>query len=183
MKPTEELRAEHEGIVLILDVLEKISENITSGEAVQMEHIKQILDFLQVFVDKCHHGKEEDILFPALEEAGVPNVGGPIGVMLSEHDRGRKFIGDMNTLIRSHEAGNTEALLIFTTPALQYMDLLRSHIWKENSVLFPMADEKLSEAKQEEISREFERLEEERIGVGKHEAYHAMLKELSNTYL
>ena len=183
MKPTEELKAEHEGIMVILDVLDRISEKIVAGAAVPMEHLDQIVEFLQVFVDKCHHGKEEDILFPAMAEAGIPVTDGPIGVMLSEHDRGRKFAGEMKTLLQSHRSGGAVSLVVLTTPALQYTDLLRSHIWKENNVLFPMADQKLSEEKQEWISEEFEKLEREKIGVGRHEAFHAMLDNLSRVYL
>jgi len=41
--------------------------------------------FLEVFVDKCHHGEEEKVLFPAMEEAGIPRQGVPIGVMIYEY--------------------------------------------------------------------------------------------------
>lgn len=183
MTPTEELRAEHEGILLVLRVLEKLSEKIVAGDPVPTEHLRQIVEFLQVFADKCHHGKEEDILFPALEEAGVPRSGGPIGVMLSEHDRGRHFIGDIVDLLRSHENGSEGSLMLLTTPVLQYIDLLRSHIWKENNVLFPLAEEKIAAGKQKSIAEEFEKFEEEKIGTGKHEAFHAMLDELARVYL
>jgi hemerythrin-like domain-containing protein len=183
MKPTEELKAEHEGIMVILDVLDRISEKIVAAADVPTEHLDQIIEFLQVFVDKCHHGKEEDILFPAMEEAGIPVADGPIGVMLSEHDRGRRFTGEMKTLLQSHRGGGAGSLVVFTTPALQYTDLLRSHMWKENNVLFPMADEKLSEEKQALISQEFDKLEREKIGVGRHEAFHAMIEDLSRVYL
>jgi hemerythrin-like domain-containing protein len=184
MKPTEELKAEHEGILVILDVLDRISEKIIAGVTLPVEHLEQIIEFLQIFVDKCHHGKEEDILFPAMVEAGIPVADGPISVMLSEHDRGRRFTGEMKTLLQSHRSGGAGSpLMVLTTPALQYTDLLRSHIWKENNVLFPLADEELSEEKQEVIAREFEKLERERIGVGRHEAFHAMLEDLSRVYL
>jgi hemerythrin-like domain-containing protein len=36
-----------------------------------------MMEFLSVFADTCHHGKEEDFLFPGLEAAGIPNEGGP----------------------------------------------------------------------------------------------------------
>jgi hemerythrin-like domain-containing protein len=183
MKPTEELKAEHEGISVILDVLDRISEKIVSGATVPIEHLNQVLEFLQVFVDRCHHGKEEDILFPAMVAVGIPVADGPISVMLSEHDRGRRFTGEMKTLLESHQSGGAGSLVVFTTPALQYTDLLRSHIWKENNVLFPLADQELSKEKQELIAREFEKLEKEKIGAGRHEAFHVMLENLSRVYL
>ena len=53
--------------------------------SVSISHLNQILTFFKVFIDKCHHGKEEIFFFPAFEAAGIPNEGGPIGVMIEEH--------------------------------------------------------------------------------------------------
>lgn len=183
MKATDELRAEHGAILLIIDVLDRISDRITAGDGVEPGHLKQILEVLHVFVDRCHHGKEEGVLFPALVDAGGADVQEPVRVMLSEHERGRKFIGDMNTLLSSHEAGNAGALMVFTTPALQYTDLLRSHIWKENSVLFHLAEEVIPEARQEEIAQKFEHQENEGIGAWKYQEYHAMVEKFAALYL
>jgi len=183
MKPIEDLKAEHEGILLMLDVLERMSERIAAGKSVPIDHLKQVLDFLQVFADRCHHGKEERILFFAMEEAGVPKEDGPLAVMLSEHGRGRLFMGEMKNLMISYEKGESGALLVFTTPALQYVDLLRSHIWKENNVLFPMAEKALPADKLQMIGEQFDRFEKEEIGQGTHEAFHEMIDKLSKIYL
>ncbi len=183
MRPTEELRAEHDGILVVLEVLDRISERIVSAEDVPLDHIDQIIEFFRIFVDRCHHGKEEDFLFPAMQAAGVPKEGGPIGVMLSEHDRGRRFVAEMSNLVKAYRSGETGSLHVLTNPALQYSDLLKSHIWKENDVLFPMADQKLDETEQERLSREFEKLEREKIGPGTHEAFHKMIDTLSGIYL
>ncbi len=183
MKPIEDLKAEHEGILLMLNVLEKMCERIKSGDKVPTEHLKQVLEFLQVFADKCHHGKEEGILFPAMQTAGVPKEGGPLGVMLSEHGSGRNFIGEMKSLLQSHEKGDAGSLTAFTNPALQYINLLRNHIWKENNVLFPMAEKAVSQDKLESIGQEFDKFEDEVIGQGTHEAFHKMMDKLSKDYL
>jgi hemerythrin-like domain-containing protein len=183
MKPIEELKTEHEGILLMLDILEKMSERIEAGENVPADHLKQVLDFLQVFADKCHHGKEEGILFAAMEKAGVPKKDGPLGVMLSEHGRGRHFIADMKDLLKSYEKGESGALAVFTTPALQYVNLLRSHIWKENNVLFPLAEKAVPAQELNLMGEQFERFEKDEIGQGTHEAFHEMLDRLSNIYL
>ncbi len=182
MKAIEELRAEHEGILVILDVLVRISQKIKAGGSVPVEHLKQIVEFLQVFADKCHHGKEEGILFPAMEAGGVPKAGGPLGVMLSEHDMGRSLIGEMKSLIQAYEAGDKGALTTLTDPALQYVDLLKSHIRKENEVLFAMAEPAIPEAKQKDLAERFEKFEDEVIGRGRHEAFHAMIENLSTIY-
>lgn len=125
MRATEELRAEHDGILVILAILEKISDRISTGETVELGHLDKIMEFLRVFADRCHHGKEEGILFPALEEAGVPKEGGPIGVMLYEHTDGRNHIKEMSDALEGLKAGNESARHAFVDASRKYVALLR----------------------------------------------------------
>jgi hemerythrin-like domain-containing protein len=183
MKPIENLKSEHERIVLVIDILERMSEQIASGENDRTDHLKQVIKFLQVFADKCHHGKEENYLFTAMLEAGVPEKGGPLGVMFSEHSRGRGFIEEMNNLLDSYEKGGSGSLMVLTTPALQYVDLLRSHIWKEDNVLYPMAEKVVPADKLGLLQEQFDRFEEEEIGQGTRQAFNQMIEQLSKIYL
>ena len=64
-----------------------------------------------------------------------------------------------------------------------YIELLDEHILKENDVLFQMADKVLTEEVQEKLYDRFEELEEEVIGLGKHEELHKMLEKMSAVYL
>jgi len=182
MFATTELRNEHEGILVMLDVLEQLAQNLRQGKPVNHHHLEQILDFLRTFADKCHHGKEEDLLFPALEAAGLPRNGGPIAVMLDEHTRGRAAIRAMDEALTRLNAGEA-AGQDFAEAALTYVYLLRDHISKENQVLFMMAERLLPETTHAQLAQEFERVEEERIGPGVHERYHALLNQFQETYL
>jgi len=141
-----------------------------------------MMEFLSIFADKCHHGKEEEFLFPGLEAAGIPNEGGPIGVMLGEHRKGREFIAGMKRGITAMKAGDRGGVSLFAENAAGYTALLRQHIQKEDNVLFVMAEQRLDAAKDEELFREFEKLEEERIGKGKHDEFHALLDRLREIY-
>jgi hemerythrin-like domain-containing protein len=182
MKATQQLKAEHEGIKLMLGILDEICGRIESDKAVNVQHVEGILEFLKIFVDQCHHGKEEDVLFPALELVGIPKDGGPIGQMLIEHEQGRQLIGEMT---RNQPTGTTEewaSARRFCEASRKYVALLTQHIQKENQVLFVMADTKLSEIQQEKLFDEFEKLEEEKIGLGRHEEFHKLLDELAGIY-
>ena len=183
MKPTDQLKKEHEAILRLLRVLEKICTRVEAGQEAEVAHLDQILEFLRVFADRCHHGKEERFLFPALEAAGMPKAGGPIGVMLQEHDAGRKYVQALSEASAAYAQGDLKAGDALVTAARAYATHLRQHIEKENTVLFPMADLMLSEAKQNSILDDFDRMEDEVIGQGKHEAFHCLLDRLSGIYL
>ena len=183
MKATDELRKEHQGIELMLRVLQAVADEFKRGELVNTEHLDGILEFLSIFVDKCHHGKEEEFLFPALEVAGVRREGGPIGVMLSEHEQGRKLVARLKGAVTGYKSGDSANAASARLIINEYVALLTQHIAKENTVLFPMADAKLDSNKDTELFEAFEQLERERIGVGKHDEFHALLHRLQETFL
>lgn len=178
-KASEELIHEHNAVLVALDVLDKISQQIQQGDNVDIQDIKDLLEFLKIFVDKCHHGKEEGILFPALEELGMQHHYGPIGVMLTEHQQGREYIKQMQESINENAIQKDTFIHAVTS----YTKLLRNHIMKENNILFPMSDDILSESKHIDILKEFEDLEENVIGKGKHNEFHNMLSKFKNKYL
>ena len=95
MTPTEDLINEHKAIKVMLSIMNKIAENIEANKGYYIKDVEKIVDFLKTFADKCHHGKEENVLFPALVLAGIPKENGPIGIMLREHTLGRGYIKEI----------------------------------------------------------------------------------------
>ncbi|MDP2854031.1 MAG: hemerythrin domain-containing protein [Smithellaceae bacterium] len=182
MKATQQLKNEHDGVRLMLRILGEVSRQLDFEGHVPNEHFEDILEFLKVFVDKCHHGKEEELLFPALTKVGIPQDG-PIAVMLFEHEMGRKYIRVMTDAFERHKLKDASAAPAIAQNAQDYIALLTDHIDKENNILFAMADDRLSEKAQEELFDGFEKIEESRIGVGKHEEFHALLHKLGDLYL
>lgn len=183
MIPTEELKQEHEGILLMLRVLDRVAAKIESGEKADADHLEKMVEFLRVFADRCHHGKEEDLLFPEMEKSGIPKERGPIGVMLMEHEEGRGFIRKMGEAAGKIKKGDPSARAEFARNARGYVALLRQHIEKENNILFPMGDRVLPREKQDQLVEGFETLEREKIGAGTHEEFHNLLHQLQELYL
>ena len=72
--------------------------------------------------------------------------------------------------------------LFIQTPR-DYIRLLRSHIQKENNVLFPFIDTRLSVSEQKDLFDKFENHEEQVIGKGRHEELHSLLEKLAKKYL
>lgn len=183
MGATEQLKDEHNAIKLMLRILERVCEKLESGEDVNPEHLGQILQFIKVFIDKFHHGKEENLLFPAMEKAGIPKEGGPIGVMLVEHNTGRDYVRGMSEAVVEYKTGSRQVSSKIVEDAKNYIKLLVQHIEKEDNILYQMAEMRLSEKKQEELLEEFNKVEPEKIGIGKHEDLHNLLTHLKEVYL
>jgi hemerythrin-like domain-containing protein len=176
-KAIADLMNEHEAILSAIQILERMIAATEKAASVDTKDIHGFIGFLKEFADKCHHGKEEGLLFPAMVEAGVPGKDGPIGVMLTEHAQGRQLIRDMEESIST---GVDRAKL--AQAAGGYASLLRNHIQKENTVLFPMAERVLTEPQLVKLFEGFEEHEEKVIGQGRHEELHAMLKDLQEKY-
>jgi hemerythrin-like domain-containing protein len=175
---TETLRHDHEAILKMLDVTEEVAGRLNRGEGVRQDILGNLLEFFRLFADRCHHGKEEDLLFPLLETKGIPVAGGPIGVMLSEHEQGRSLDKEMREAGEAYQANVEGAGRRWAQAARSYVSLLRTHIHKENDILFVMAERVLSPEEQTRLVEGFEKLEVEKMGAGTHERLHAMMKEM-----
>jgi hemerythrin-like domain-containing protein len=175
MKATEDLMAEHRGIERMLAVADAAATRLSNDKTVPPPMFLDIVDFLRNFADKCHHGKEETELFPAMERAGIPRQGGPIGVMLMEHDQGRAFIRQMAAAAELLANGDGTAAEALAEAIRGYTTLLRGHIKKEDSILFPMADAAIPAHEQPRLAQAFDEIESKVMGPGVHERYHAML--------
>lgn len=184
MNAINELMTEHEAVGLTLRILKRIGQHIDeTGAIANTDHVEQLFDFFGTFVDRCHHGKEEVLLFPAMEQAGISREGGPVGVMLKEHQLGRDLVARMKAELSDYINGDGNAARRFKRHADDYIELLKFHIEKENNVLFPLAIKHLPEDKLAEMKNGFDRIESEEIGFGKHEGFHRMLDEFERIYL
>jgi hemerythrin-like domain-containing protein len=59
-----------------------------------------------------------------------------------------------------------------------YAGLLAPHIFKEDNILYPMADRNIPEKEQKVLEEKFEKVEKEVIGEGKHHEYLHLVEEL-----
>jgi len=175
MRSIEILMNEHRVIERALTLLELAIVKMERGVKVSLEALNMLLKFFQVFADRCHHGKEEDVLFSLLEVRGVPRDGGPIEVMLYEHQVGRSYVKALRESLEVLDK-YVEAKTKFINNALNYISLLRNHIYKEDNILFKIALQVLTKDDNEKLMREFENVEN-RIGPEVHEQ---LVKSLDN---
>jgi hemerythrin-like domain-containing protein len=174
-KPTEVLGDEHRVIERVLAAVEKL---LALGPAPSLSHWKKVLDFISNFADQCHHLKEEKLLFPAMEAHGIPRDGGPIGVMLMEHEEGRSHVRAMRAAVEGLERGETGGAESLLNHARGYLRLLKEHIQKEDEILFRIADDCIPAGEQTALLKSFEEHETLEMGAGVHEKYLAIAQEL-----
>jgi hemerythrin-like domain-containing protein len=168
------LKSEHRVIERVLDAVERMA----TQDRVDADSFRQAIDFLRNFADGCHHAKEENELFPRMEAAGIPRAGGPIGCMLDEHVRGRELITRMAENVDSAAAGDLRARGTLRLAVAEYIDLLRTHIWKEDNVVFALADRALACGDRNAMLAGFDRTEQAPANAGKHEHYLRLAEEL-----
>jgi len=176
MKATDILMEEHRVIERVLASLETAANRLSAGQAIPMDFFLKASDFIKNFADGCHHKKEEGILFVALAANGMPQDAGPVGMMLAEHEEGRRLTRAMREGAQRVQGGDAAALSQVIQNALGYVALLRQHIQKEDHILFPMADQVIPIGQHQQIMADFNRIEHE---ADVHEKYLRIADELS----
>ncbi|MFN8258990.1 MAG: hemerythrin domain-containing protein [Bacteroidales bacterium] len=152
---TQNLENDHVYILKLIDTM----EIATMQEKPVIENLKTMVSLIRNFADGLHHAKEENLLFPKMEERGFSSQVGPVAVMLHEHVIGRNYVKGMAEGIVEFEKGNGQGLKSIYQNMNGYIELLRNHINKENNILFRMADNALSENDQQELLAKFEEVE------------------------
>lgn len=166
---------EHRLFLRVVEALEAYGERAERERRVDRDDLSAFVSFLAEFVDLCHHGKEEDVLFAALADAGFPAASGPLAVLRADHDRGRRLVRHLHELSGKVEAWDEADFEAFAGASRAYADLLRDHIQREEEVFYPMAEEHLSRAQMRQVEDLFH-LFEERREAGR---AHARLRELA----
>lgn len=170
MKTIDTLRDEHNGVLFVLEQLERAVSAAERGSPVPKDVFADVQEFFAVFVDRCHHGKEETELFPRLTAAPGRAL---VERLEADHATGRELAGAYATAVQAYRPGLTESGAHLAAAAREYAAFLRTHIVLETDELF-RAVEALVEQDQE-VFDAFERVEEDRIGPGTHERLHAMI--------
>lgn len=179
MKPTETLEQDHE---LILQVIDAAVREVEKSSDCDWGTLEQMLDFFVNFADRCHHAKEENLLFPRLAERGLSRDGGPLGVMLMEHDEGRGYLKAARAALPKARQSDKTAGAAVRKGILNYAELLRAHIHKENMVLFHLANELLTAADQRELTAAFETADPKDLGPDAKARYRALAQKLTSKH-
>lgn len=178
---TASLRRDHDLIERVLKSMWATIPLLKSGKTIPEPIISQVIDFTKNFTDVCHHGKEENSLFPALEKKGMSRSGGPIAVMLMEHEVTRKLAKRMEDSSKTYiTTGNASQLII---DMQEYINHVVQHIWKENNRLFEMAEMALKD-NVDQVNESLDNIEKSTLGeIGKSRTdYEKLAEELEQKF-
>ena len=138
---TNSLRRDHDLIEKVLSSMKATISLLKDGKTIPESILLPTIDFTKNFVDVCHHGKEEETLFPALAQTGMPTKMGPIARMLLEHQITKEIASKIEESSKEYISNGNSVKLIHNIE--QYIEHVTDHLHKENNRLFMMADARL----------------------------------------
>ncbi len=174
--PIHELTHEHGYILKVVHSLSLFDAALECNEPVDAALLRQVVDFMREFADRCHHAKEEQILFPEMVRKGVPETGCPIEGLFREHVRGRELVSALARTNEAHAAGEAGAAEALRAAIAGIQQLYPNHIWKEDQMVFPMAEKLFDPQETTKLAADFAAAERA-IGA-EHERHAAFADEL-----
>ena len=172
---TASLRRDHDLIEKVIKAMESTIQLLNDGKQIPESILLPVIDFSKNFTDVCHHSKEENSLFPALEQAGMPRNMGPIAMMLMDHERSREIGKEMESSAKDYISSGNSIKLI--SDMQQYVEHITEHLWKENNRLFMMAEARLQYVSKK-VDKELNEIEELKLKeIGKTREHYEQLAE------
>ena len=157
--PIHTLMEEHKILLQFAEELKNTVEEIKGAKDFDSvrENMKELSSIAKHFKEsEKHYLREENVLFPYLEKHGITQ---PPAIMWSEHNEIRKKKGELYELLNTHRSMNfQEFTKTFGGVAIAIGDVLSSHFYKENNILFPTALKVISENEWREIREQCDEL-------------------------
>ncbi len=146
---------EHQYILRMLAVMRVVCYRLLQEAAIDHEDFDQMIDFISNYADAHHHGKEEKLLFNEMvTHGGAAGYKLVTHGMLVEHDLGRLYIQELREALQRFKSGDDMSRLDIIANAIGYSQLLKRHITKEDSVVYPFARNSLPEEIMDKVNRE-----------------------------
>jgi hemerythrin-like domain-containing protein len=137
MMPIGPLMIEHRLIEKMIDLMKRELSRVERERGANPLFIDGAVDFIRTYADRCHHGKEEDILFrdlktKRLSESHIRTM----DELVEEHVWGRKTTGRLVDANRKYAGGNQEAITEIISCLRALTDFYPRHIEKEDKHFF-----------------------------------------------
>jgi hemerythrin-like domain-containing protein len=166
---------EHRLIERMIAVIQRKLERAAQTQSIDPYFVDTAVDFIRVYADRTHHGKEEDVLFRDLRKKNLSDDHRRMmSDLIEEHVFGRettKALVEANSRYRKRDLG---ALAEVTDRLKTLVNFYPKHIKKEDTVFFPAALTYLTEQEDQAMLAEFWEFDRKMI----HEKYKAVVEGL-----
>jgi hemerythrin-like domain-containing protein len=178
MLPIGPLMIEHRLIERLIDIMQKEGDRIKGDKLVNIDFIDNCIDFISTYADRCHHGKEEDILFKELENKKLKiqhNI--ILKELIKEHKYARVITSKIVAARNNYFNNETDASKqLFAFEIHEYMedliDFYPKHIKKEDKEFFLPCMDYFTDKEKKEMLDKFWEFDRKII----HEKYKKMLE-------
>lgn len=162
-RPTEILTEEHKNVLQKLEALEEVIDHLDKREE-NSGKLKELASFFNTDF-WVHFAKEENALFPEIERF-LPRERGPTGMMLAEHEDMRKTNAEIQPAAAEYlqDSNNSKARTVIQVRGTHFIGVLREHIYKEDNILFRMADMHFDQKQRDKVLKLFAEIEKSKGG-------------------
>ncbi|MDI9569986.1 MAG: hemerythrin domain-containing protein [Pseudomonadota bacterium] len=176
MKPIGPLMWEHRLIEKMLQVVESEAVRIEASGEANPVFIDTAVDFIRVYADRTHHGKEEDILFRELKKKRLtPEHARIMDELIQEHVYSRQTVGKLVAAKDRYVTGDQAAVPEIVALLKELATFYPRHIVKEDKPFFHECQRYFSDAELEEMLEEFWEFDRKMI----HEKYEKLVESLT----
>ena len=174
------LMIEHRLIQQMLNVIQQTLVRVEQTQSIDPYFVDAAVDFIRVYADRTHHGKEEDILFRDLRNKHLSDEDRQaMNELIEDHIFSRNTTKTLVEANRRYRKGNEDALGEIKACLKTLVDFYPEHIKKEDKLFFPAARAYFSDEEDQAMLAEFWEFDRKMI----HEKYQAMVKESEAKFL
>jgi hemerythrin-like domain-containing protein len=156
--PIGPLMIEHRLIERMIEVMKRQLQEWEVEPTTDPSFIETAVDFIRTYADRCHHGKEEDILFRDLSKKPISgNHRRIMEELVDEHRWGRRTTGRLIEANQAYRKGDPEAASTILECVKALVEFYPKHIEKEDRHFFlPIMDYFSKEEKAAMLNEEYE---------------------------
>lgn len=157
MKTTaiKQMTAEHRHIETVIKSLQDAVAALENRQRLNVEKLRNVVEFFRVYADQRHHQREEALFFPILVKRGVPPQGCPIGGLNHEHEKGRALVSALDERITFYEQQRPGSDQVLRQTLQDLGKLYQHHLWMEDAMVFPLAEKLVSDDDNRELMIKF----------------------------
>ncbi|MEJ2717084.1 MAG: hemerythrin domain-containing protein [Deltaproteobacteria bacterium] len=175
MIPIGPLMREHRLIERLIEQMTSREKTFRADGIVDPLFVETVADFFRMYADRCHHGKEEDILFRDLARRKLDPAHAEImKELVEEHKLGRRLVGQLVDAKERYGKGDDAAFSEILDTLRELADFYPKHIFKEDKQFFYPCMEYFSSKEKDEMLEEFWKFDRQLV----HERYERIVNEL-----